>query len=123
MRSKRGPKQTASGWPHVYNLRNRHGRDRFYFWKGRKGDPQVRVQDDVIGGPMFMAAYARFQADLHPYEYRPLLPTRKVPARDGSTSAPLNEEPIYRGGTVGWLIREHERTDKFRRQKNIKAIS
>src|SRR3954447_4588237 len=118
-RSKKGPKRTASGWPHVYNLRNRHGRDRFYFWKGRKGDPQVRVQDDVIVGQVFMAAYARFLADLHPYEDRSL----RALQRAHQTAVSAGDDPVYPRGTVGWLIGEHEASDKFKRQKNIKAIS
>ena len=65
-RAKKGPKATASGWPHVYNLPNRHGRTRWYFWFGRKGQRQYRVKDDIIYGSEFQVAYARFWAGQHP---------------------------------------------------------
>jgi integrase len=120
---KKGPKPTSSGWEYVYNLPSRHGRTRWYFWFGRKGQRQYRVKDDIVSGKDFQAAYARFLANLHPYPDQEIMETAKSTARSQATDAqpetPLTKFPQ---GSWGWLCLEHIKSDAFRKQANRRAI-
>lgn len=115
---RKGPKGTATGWLYVYNLRSRHGRDRFYFWGGRKGQPQIRVKDDIIHGKEFQAAYARFLAGEHPYPEQEQAPKRPTLTKHVPT-ATLHG---YRHGSWGWACIEHMKSTAFQKQKNKRAI-
>jgi integrase len=118
---KKGPKSTRSGWAHVYNLPNRHGRTRWYFWFGGKGQRQYRVENDIIYGREFQAAYARFLAGQHPYPDQELVEQAKALATSTEVKprTPLTQFPV---GTWGWLCLEYMKTDAFKRQKNRRAI-
>lgn len=119
----RGYKSTASGWPHVYNMRSRHGRSRWYFWRGRRGDPQIRVAGDIIEGEAFLAAYARFKNGLEPYREGQIsaAQTKSLVAATSNSFGVSTEK--YPPGTLGWLLLEHEKTIYFQTLKNKKAIA
>lgn len=109
--------RTKSGVRFVYNFPSRHGRDRWYFWTGRKGDARHRVKDDLVRGATFQQAYGRFLQGLHPYDDGPrsILPKRIL------ASQPASKTALERG-TVGWLVKRHLETAAFKTQKNRAAI-
>ena len=121
-RAKKGPKATASGWPHVYNLPNRHGRTRWYFWFGRKGQRQYRVKDDVIYGSEFQVAYARFCAGQHPYPDQEEAEKAQLAVTALPTQKPVTPLTSFPHGTWGWLCLEYMKTDAFQTLKNRRAI-
>jgi integrase len=109
----------------VYNLPNRHGRTRWYFWFGQKGQRQYRVKDDAIHGRAFQAAYARFLAGLHPYPDQEIV--EKAEAEMAMAAQPATSEPKmplteFPHGSWGWLCLEHMKTDAFKKQTNRRAI-
>ena len=99
---KKGPKSTRSGWAHVYDLPNRHGRTRWYFWFGGKGQRQYRVENDIIYGREFQAAYARFLAGQHPYQDQELVEQAKArtSSKDIKPETPLNQFPVGTAQTL-----------------------
>lgn len=109
--------RTKSGVRFVYNFPSRHGRDRWYFWTGRKGDARHRVKDDVIRGVTFQQAYGRFLQGLHPYDDGP----RNILPKQARASQPACKN-AYARGTVGWLVHKHLETAAFKAQKNRAAI-
>ena len=115
-RAEKGPKNTASGWPNVYNQPKTPGRTRYVFWRG-PGHPKHLVRGNDLSTDAFRAAYARFMAGLPPYEDRPARKPRRNPAPE----MPLADD-LYGSGTVGWLVLKHIRSLAFQRQRNQRAI-
>ncbi|WP_243369189.1 tyrosine-type recombinase/integrase [Microvirga solisilvae] len=123
-KSKKGPKNTQSGWEYVYNLPNRHGRTRWYFWFGKKGDRQYRVKGDIIHGQEFQAAYARFLAGQHPYPGDEANEKAKPHATGVAQKGLTQERSLTRfaEGSWGKLCIDYMATDKFKTLKNRRAI-
>ncbi|WP_048708952.1 tyrosine-type recombinase/integrase [Microvirga massiliensis] len=116
------PKAQKSPIRYVYDQPNRHGRTRYYFWRGEKGQRKFRVKDDIVTGAAFYAAYSRFLDGQHPYPDQEAVEKartdsveeRRKEAKSTSTKFPVN--------SWGWLCLEYMKTDTFRQQKNKRAI-
>src|SRR5215217_286514 len=96
-RAKKGPKNTASGWPTVYNQPKTPGRTRFVFWRG-PGHQKHLVRGNDLSTDAFRAAYARFMAGLPPYEDRPA----RKPKRNPAPETPLGTTSTGAEPWAGW---------------------
>lgn len=107
---------------HVYNQPNRHGRTRYYFWLGGRGNRKYRVKNDDITSPAFFAAYSRFLDGQHPYPDQELAEQAKVEARRARQATPDTPLTQFPFGSWGWLCLEYMKTDAFKMLKNKRAI-
>jgi integrase len=103
---------------YVYDQPNRHGRTRYYFWFGRKGQRKYRVKDDIIEGGAFYQAYGRFLEGLHPY------PDQEIAdkAKEASKLERAIGKSIYTPGTWGSLCVDYFQSKQLKDQKNRRAI-
>src|SRR5215217_4762283 len=98
---------------YVYNQPNRHGRDRYYFWRGNKGCRKFRVKDDVITGGAFHQAYGRFLDGHHPYPDQ-----ERAERTQASKKFAVPITGSYPRESWGWLVQEYLRSFAFKRLKN-----
>ncbi len=114
-RANHGPKNTASGWPGVYNQpKVKGGATRWVFWRG-KPHPKTIVRGNDLSTESFWAAYTRFAAGLHPYEDN----SPRSGPKPAAASPAIGGYPY---GTVGWLLLKLMKSEWFLNQKNGRAI-